>query len=433
MMNPGKYMNIIHIVVLVVLLSLQTTLGQIGSIAIQPDDKIIEFFEVYDADVRSVFKQLSEYSGVDIVAAENVKGSVTISVTKKSWSEILNIICKVNNLAPSNEGNYVYVLTLEEFLKRQTAQATSLDAAINLAPLRREIIKINHTPVNEIKESVNGLLSARGKLTTVEHNNSIIVYDTDQNIEQIQKMITAFDIETAQISISCKIIEASTGSQQNLGIQWGYMSHAAGIQGQHLANSTNVVAGALEKVSYGILNSDNLTATLEYLFADGKAEVVAQPQITTLDNKEARIFMGQKIPFTNLDEAGNTVVTFLDAGTELIVKPHLSGNGRILLELKPTKASYELKGNSYVVNQQGAETNVVVNNGETVVIAGLTSDEKLKSEEGIPFLKNLPFIGHLFKRSSKSNSKKDLMIFVTPHIVQKDFSDTQATPPASSN
>jgi type IV pilus assembly protein PilQ len=382
--------------------------------------KIIEFFDVYNADLRSVFKQLSEYSGVDIVAAENVKGTVSISVTKKSWVEILAIVCRIANLTLTNEDNYVYILTADDFMKRQTAKAASEDVAINMAPLRREIIKINHSPVNTIKESVMGLLSTKGKLTTIEHNNSIIIVDTDQAIEQIRKMIAVFDIETAQISISCKIIEVSSGAAQRLGVSWGFFKKGAGVNVEHLGRGENVIAGALEKVSYGIINSDNLTAALEYLFSDAKGEIVAQPQITTLDNKEARIFMGQKIPFSNLDVAGNTVVTYIDAGTELTVKPHLSGEGRILLELAPKKESYQLVEGIPVISRQSAQTNVVVSNGETVVIAGLTSNEKIEAEEGIPFLKSIPFLGNLFKRSRKSLDKKDLIIFVTPHIIQRD-------------
>jgi type IV pilus assembly protein PilQ len=382
--------------------------------------KLIEFFDVYNADLRSVFKQLSEYSGVDIVAADNVKGTVSISVTKKSWIEILTIVCRIANLTLTSEDNYVYILTTEDYMKRQTAKAVSDDVAINMAPLRREIIKINHSPVSSIKESVMGLLSTKGKLTVVEHNNSLIIVDTDQAIEQIRKMIAAFDIETAQISISCKIIEVSSGAAQRLGISWGYLNKSVGVSADHLGRGTNVVAGALEKVSYGIINQDNLSAALEYLFSDAKGEVVAQPQITTLDNKEAKIFMGQKIPFSKLDEAGNTVVTYIDAGTELTVKPHLSGEGRILLELAPKKESYQIVEGTPVINRQSAQTNVVVSNGETVVIAGLTSNEKIEAEEGIPFLKSIPFIGNLFKRSRKSLDKKDLIIFVTPHIIQRD-------------
>jgi type IV pilus assembly protein PilQ len=394
--------------------------------------KVIDFFDVYNADLRSVFKQLSEYSGVDIVAADNVKGNVSISVSKKTWLEILTIVCRIGNLTLTTEDNYVYILTTDDYLKRQSAEAISADATQTLAPLQREIVKINHTPVTEIKESVQGMLSAKGKVTVVEHSNSLILFDTQQNIEQIRKMIAAFDIETAQISISCKIIEVSSGAAQRLGIHWGYTNRNSGVSVQHFSKSESVIAGALEKVSYGIINQDNLTAALEYLFSDAKGEIVAQPQITTLDNKEAKIFMGQQIPITRLDEAGNTVVTYINAGTQLTVKPHLSGEGRILLELNPKKESYEMQEGVPVINEQSALTNVVVSNGETVVIAGLTSNEKIEEEEGVPFLKNIPFFGHLFKRTNKSLDKKDLIIFVTPHIIQRDMNPTAPVPQADS-
>lgn len=129
--------------------------------------------------------------------------------------------------------------------------------------------------------------------------------------------------------------------------------------------------------------------------------------------------MGQQVPVKYLDEAGNTVVQMVNAGTELVVKPHISGNGRILLELSPRKESYTLQEGVPIINEQSASTNVVVSNGETVVIAGLTSNETQKNESGIPVLKNIPLLGNLFKRSENSVEKKDLVIFVTPFIIQQ--------------
>jgi type IV pilus assembly protein PilQ len=421
MISFRKIFSLLCITICTIAVSGIESLAQESSDRFSTGEKVIDFFDVYNADLRSVFKQLSEYSSVDIVAAENVKGTVSISVSKKTWYEILSIVCRISNLSLVNEESYVYILTTEDYLKRQTTEAASLDATQSLAPLKREIIKINHSPVNDIKESIQGLLSPKGKVTIVEHSNSIIIYDTEKNIEQIRKMISAFDIETAQISISCKIIEVSSGAAQRLGIQWGVTNKNIGVQAEHLPAGQNIIAGALDKVSYGIINQDNLNVALEYLFSDAKGEVVAQPQITTLDNKEAKIFMGQQIPIKSLDEAGNTVIKYVNAGTQMTVKPHLSGEGRILLELNPKKESYQLQEGVPIINEQSAQTNVVVNNGETVVIAGLTSNEKIEEEAGIPFFKNIPIIGHLFKRSNKTLDKKDLIIFVTPHIIQKDM------------
>jgi type IV pilus assembly protein PilQ len=404
--------------------------GYCGSDLLKSNGKVIEFYEVHDADVRSVFRQLSAYSGVDIVAAEAVKGNVTLTVTNKPWNDILGIVCKMTNLSVTIEGSYIYVVPFEDFNKQKIDQATTFQAAQELSPLKREIIKIQNAQAKEMMESIQTLLSLRGKITIVERNNALIIYDTDEIIAQVRKMIKELDVETPQISISCKIIEVSSGAIQRIGVHWGYMDGSTGVLAQHVPEKIGIVSGALERVSYGILNQNNFTATLEYLFTDNKGEIVAQPQVTTMDNKSARIFMGQQIPVKYLDEAGNTVVKMIDAGTELVVKPHISGDGRILMELNPKKESYTLQEGIPVINEQSASTNVAVNNGETVVIAGLTSNESINGESGIPVLKDIPLIGNLFKKASKTVDKKDLIIFVTPHIVDQKMNTVSTQIPA---
>lgn len=416
--------------VVLTILSLVITDGYCGSDLLKSNGKVIEFYEVHDADVRSVFRQLSVYSGVDIIASEAVKGNVTLTATNKSWNDILGIVCRMTNLSVSIEGSYIYVVPFEDFNKQKIDQATSFQATQELSPLRREIIKVQNAQAKEMMESIQSLLSLRGKITVVERNNAMIIYDTDENITQVKKMIKELDVETPQISISCKIIEVSSGAIQRIGIHWGYMDGGSGVTVQHVPESVNFVSGALERVTYGIISPENFTAALEYLFTDNQGEIVAQPQVTTMDNKSARIFMGQQIPVKYLDEAGNTVVKMVDAGTELVVKPHISGDGRILMELNPKKESYTLQDGVPVINEQSASTNVAVNNGETVVIAGLTSNESIKSESGIPVLKDIPLIGNLFKKSSKNVDKKDLIIFVTPHIINRNLGSVSTQIPA---
>jgi type IV pilus assembly protein PilQ len=398
--------------------------------SLQGRGDVIEFYEVHNARIQSVCKQLSTFSGVDIIVSENIKGSVSLSVSKKTWKQILDIVCKINNLAATYEDTYIYVMSSEELSKHLVDNATTHQAAQELGPLKREIIKISHTSASEIEKSIQNLLSTRGKLTVVAHNNALIVYDTDENIKQIRRMIGQLDIETAQISISCKIIEVSSGVIQRMGVHWGYQDGQAGVEAQHIPADSSIISGALERITYGILNQQNFTAALEFLYGDNKGKIVAQPQITTVDNKEARIFMGQQIPVKYLDEAGNTVVKMINAGTELIVKPHISGEGRILLGLSPKKESYVRQSDGTpVINEQSATTNVVVNNGETVVIAGLTSNEFTEVEAGIPVLKDIPLLGNLFKRSEKNREKKDLIIFVTPYILNNNISSIAADAP----
>ena len=380
----------------------------------------IEKFSVQNADIRSVLKQLSEYSGVDIVLHEKVTGTITLTVTHKSWKEILSIVCKIGQLTAVKEASYIYVVPAEEFQKEQLSTATNAQQEQVLGTLKREVIKLKNVPAEEMKTSIGALLSARGKITVVQHNNALIIFDTEENIESIKKTIKELDVETDQVSISCKIIQVSSSVLRNLGVQWGYFDQMNGtaVSLQHLPG-TGVLTQALERATYGVLGSDKLSLTLEYLFQNGKTEMVAQPQITTIDNKEAKIFMGSQVPVTYRDESFNTVVKMIDAGTELTVTPHITGDKRLMLDLKPKKSSYTMVGGQPVINEQSAATNVVVTDGETVVIAGLTSNETVESDEGIPVLKDIPLIGNLFKRSSKSNDKNDLIVFVTPHIINK--------------
>lgn len=410
--------------------------GAIGESTGLPQGKsgVIDFYEVHNADLHSVFKQLSVFSGVDIIASEQVEGTVSLSVTKKTWTEILTIVCRINNLFVANEDSYIYILSTEEYNKRKLINATSVQATQELSPLVRSIIKIKHASAAEVKEPIENMLSTRGKLTVVEHTNALIIYDSEESIKQIKRMINELDVETAQISISCKIIEVSSGAIQRLGVHWGYTEKNTEVE--HLpkpeAGSRGlVVTDALERVTYGILSQKNFSAALEYLYGDSKGEIVAQPQITTIDNKEARIFMGQQVPVKYLDEAGNTVVKMINAGTALVVKPHVSGEGRILMELSPKKESYVRQADGTpIINEQSASTTVVVNNGETVVIAGLTSNEESSIESGIPILKDIPLIGSLFKKSEKNHEKKDLIIFVTPHIINSGISTAAVDVPA---
>lgn len=403
--------------------------GEFSSFDDQPLDPsvpLIDTFEVTDADVRSVFKMLSKHSGVDVVLSERVSGAVTLRLTNKSWRDIFVIVCRILELEPVKENAYFYVMTKEEYEAQVLSEATMDDVDQKMAPLERHIIALNHTKASEMLMPVQTMLSSRGKITVVEHNNSLIIYDTKDNVKQMREMIEKLDIETAQVSISCKIIEVNSGEAQNLGIHWGFVNPNIGVAASHLgtasdlAGGASVVGGAIEKVSYGILSPERFSVALDYLYEDNRGEVIAQPSITTLDNKQAKIFTGQQVPVVHLDEAGNSVVSMMDAGTEMTVTPHVTGEGRIMLDLAPKKKSYTLTANNQpIINEQSAQTNVVVNDGETVVIAGLTSNEVLEAEGGIPFLKDIPLIGHLFKRSQKEKSNKDLIIFVTPHIIEQ--------------
>jgi type IV pilus secretin PilQ/predicted competence protein len=396
-------------------------------------DRIIELFDVHGAELRSVLRQLSAYGRVDIVPSDATKAMVSLSVTNKSWREILAIICMVHNLSFLEEHNFIYVMTAQEAAVRGIGSAgavpgvgplTPAPSAEDLGPLTREVIPMRFTTAEEMSEAITPFLTARGKLTAIRHTNALIIVDTDENLRQLKGLIGQIDIQTAQVSISCKIIEVSSGTAQNIGINWGFTDVNNNVTvGQFWDPEVAVPfpgGNTRHTVTYGLLTPERFGLTLEYLLEDSRTEIVAQPQITTLNNKEARIFMGQQVPINTRDEAGNIVTQMVNAGTQLTVTPYVSGDGsKIMLSLSPSKESYSLHptDGTPIINQQSATTNVLVSNGETVVIAGLTSNEKQNIETGIPVLKNIPILGNLFKRSVKTTGKRDLVIFVTPHII----------------
>jgi len=402
-------------------------------------DRIVDYFDVHAAELRSVLRQLSAYSGRDIVSNDGIKATVTLSVTHKSWREILAIVCMVHGLAFVEEPSFIYVMSREQAatytasMGRSGGDGSGMPIGMDLGgPLVREVIPMRFTTASETGAAITPFLSQRGKLTSIAHTNAIVIVDTDDNLRQLKNLVSQIDIQTPQVSISCKIIEASTDASQNIGVNWGFIGNKNnftvnqfGAEFDKLGKPIDFGAGAQHTITYGLLKPKEFGAALSYLFSDNKAEMVAQPQITTLNNKEANIFMGQQKSIQGSDVNGNAVTQMVSAGTQLTVTPYVSGEGKIMLTLNTSRESFVPPdpgtGGDITIRQQSAKTNVLVNNGETVVIAGLTSNEKTNNETGIPYLKSIPILGYLFKNSNKKTQKSDLIIFVTPYIIHSEI------------
>ncbi len=375
-------------------------------------------WEWSDASLEAVFTHISAISGVDVVMDPDLEGRVTLKLRDKTWQEVFKIVCKTQDLHYDIEDEYIYVMTEKAFITKQVEKSQSERNLESVEELEKIIVKLKNTTATEMQAPVQGLLSDRGKVTIVEHTNSLIIDELGKNVDKIVMMIDSLDKELIQVSISTKIVEVSSDNKQEMGIQWSFFDQSTGAAVSHLPGATGV-SGALEQITYGILDQKGFSFTLDFLLGESESEVVAEPQITTTVNKEAHIFMGSRVPISSLDYAGNQTITMIDAGTELTVTPRITSDGRVKMELNPIKKSYSLNSNGDpVIHEQGAETEVVVRDGETVVIAGLSSDDKQHSEGGIPFLKDIPILGYLFKTEKNSNEKKDLVIFVTPHIVK---------------
>jgi type IV pilus assembly protein PilQ len=231
------------------------------------------------------------------------------------------------------------------------------------------------------------------------------------------------DKETRQIKIAAKLVEVSSDYLHELGVSWSFNQAGEDSRGRDYFNEGETdgaerLADPFGSYTFSTLqNGWNLEAKIAALVSDGKGKIIAHPEITTVDNKEARIQVGQKVPIKQFSATGDIVITFEEVGTILRCTPHITSDNRILMQLKPERSSFFFDPSGIVINTSNAETNVVVENGQTAVVGGLTTQDEVVTETGIPVLKDLPIIGVLFKSKSTSHESRDLVIFVTPTIV----------------
>src|SRR4030067_271895 len=333
----------------------------------QQDEKVIKNLNLQNADVHSVLSFLADYGDANIVTAPSVQANVTLNLQNVTWRQALDIVLKTYSLAGVQEEGYIRVVPLDEYLKEQSMVEKYKAEQKILVGLEMQIVAIKYSAAKDMVKPIKSMLSERGSIDGDERTNSLIIRDIPDNIAKVQEIVKSLDKETQQIRISA------------------------------LASTT-------------------------------KLKIVAHPEITTLDNKLASIQLGEKIPIKQFDASGNVVITFVDVGTILKVTPHITAENRILMHLRPERSQSKSDPAGIIIQTTNAETNVMVENGQTVVIGGLTTQDEEKLNVGIPILKDIPVLGYLFRYTKKKISTKDLVIFVTPTIVTEEMhgsTDTQ--------
>jgi type IV pilus assembly protein PilQ len=384
-----------------------------------------------NADIRTVLGFLADYGQVNIVTAPDVQGNVTFSLKKVNWRQALDIVCKTYSLTAVDEAGYIRVTPTKSYLDEvSTLEKHKFDKE-KMVELNTAVMKIDNAAADELAKTVTPLLSERGKVQTDKRSNNLIVRDVPANIEKIEKLITDLDKPTRQIRIAAQMIEVSTSALQELGIDWTLKTSRTvsakekyETTSDQTLNEGNVSKPAGTFIFATVQDGWNLTSKISALVSDGKGKIVAHPEITTVDNKEARIQMGQKIPIKQFDQSGNVVITFEEVGSLLKVTPHITSENRILMQLKPERSSYEFDPNGVIINTSNAETNVVVENGQTAVIGGLTTQNVISNRSGVPVLKDIPLLGYLFSYTQKKVESRDLIIFVTPTIVEGSLANS---------
>lgn len=387
----------------------------------------IKSLQFQSADIRSVLRFLADYGKVNVVVAPDVDGTVTIKLNNIHWRTAMDIIGKTYDLTVVDEAaGYIRVVTSEHYRKEQSEDEKHKKEQRELVELETRIIKISNSGSDDIVKTAKSLLTERGEAISDTRSNSIILREVPANLERVAGYIKELDKPAKQIKISSQLLEVFTNDLSELGITWtaeGTYTRSSGVsyaqRGEVLANRNSDVAG---RYTVNALQKGwSVDAIVEAIVSSGKGKIIAHPEITTVENKQAKIQLGQKVPVKQFDQSGNVVIKFEEVGTILNVTPHITAENQILMWLKPERSTYQFDPNGVIINTSNAETNVIVENGQTAVIGGLTTQDEEEAELGVPVLKDIPIVGLLFKFKRNVAKSRDLVIFVTPTIVEQEM------------
>ncbi len=402
-------------------------LAAAGITAETPDTgKPIENLQFQSADIRSVLTFLADYGGVNVVIAPGVEGTVTIKLRDVQWRQAMDIIGRTYNLAVVDEdGGYIRILDTKAHREELTEQEKHRVEQRKLVDLETKIVRISNSVSGDIITAVKSLLTERGKVDADSRSNSIIIQEVPANMPRLLEYIAELDKPPYQIKISAQLLEIYTDDFSELGFDWNvigktqYDHHSVTQQADVNASDVSKPAATYQVTVAG--QGYDITAFVDAIVSNGKGKIIARPEITTIDNHEAKIQMGAKVPVKQFDESGNVVIQFEEVGTILTVIPHITAENQILMYLKPERSTYEFDPNGIIINTSNAETHVIVANGQTAVIGGLTTEDEIESEHGVPILKDIPILGMFFKYKTKETKSRDLVIFVTPTIVDNEL------------
>jgi len=406
------------------------------------------------ADISNVLRLIAEVSGFNIVIGDGVKSKVTMKLVSVPWDQALDMILKMNGLGKIKQGNILWIDTLANIAKQEDEEARAKDAKVKAEDLVDRVFYIRNLQATELMTALRQNLSPRGLMQISQGTNALVVRDTETKMAVLKQLIEGLDLEVPQVQIEARIVQADTVYARGLGVQWGIVNSdfgpntfssvgnltgafapvagtgATAIPRDFLVNLPAQVAGlpsvpgigyTFGKLAPGFALDLRLSAG-ELL---GLAKVIAAPKITTLDKREAKISQGESIPFQTTSLQG-TQTTFVDANLELNVTPQITSRDpreigkQIMMRVRATRNAVGTRSNPAgpSIDRREANTQVIVRDGETMVIGGVFIDTQNNNVQGVPYLSRIPVLGWLFKNKSESVSKQELLIFLTPSIVK---------------
>ncbi|WP_407640785.1 type IV pilus secretin PilQ [Aquirhabdus parva] len=445
-----------------------------------------------DIEVRSVLQLIADFTGLNLVASDTVAGKITIRLQNVPWDQALDIVLKTKGLDKRRNGNVIMIAPADELAAREKIEIQNNRQVEQLAPLTTQYIQLSYAKASDLlllitsgrnnggggngsngigsggDANVGSLLSPRGTVSIDARTNTLIVQDTAVTIDKVREMIARLDVPIKQVMIEARIVRASDTFSKELGVQWGILSHGTASRPNLLVGGNETTLFDLRNpqsstlngqtgVSYTITRPDNLSVdlaatgsgassialgvmsisdimldlTLSALQADGKGEVIATPKVLTLDKQKARVAAGTQIPYQQSTSSGATSVAFVNAELSLEVTPSITPDGRVGMDLlvnadSPGDAA---PNGQLTINTNRLQTNVLVDDGQTVVLGGIFQNQISSSTTKVPFLGDLPYLGRLFRHTLQSNNKQEMLIFVTPRLVNSTTQVNQSAKP----
>ena len=422
-----------------------------------------------DIEVRSVLQLIADFTDLNLVASDTVQGSITLRLQGVPWDQALDLVLRTKGLDKRQIGNVLLVAPAEEIAARERQELESQKQIAELAPLRRELIQVNYAKASDMAAlfaSVTSGSEQRGSITVDDRTNSIIAFETQERLDELRRIVTQLDIPVRQVMIEARIVEANVGFDKALGVRWGgnvklgsrfntfggtgsggigitddpVMSrnpetgaydvegfrNPGGIFGNTVLpfNTPFVdmgVMGATSGIGIGFITDNTiLDLQLSAMESTGNGEIISQPKVVTSDKEEARILKGAEIPYPEATSSGAASLAWVEAVLSLTVTPQITPDNQVIMDVIVTKDEPDFTrtvNGAPTINKNEVNAKILVADGETIVIGGVFSSEMQTGQEKVPFLGDLPIVGKAFRRDLSFESKTELLIFLTPRII----------------
>ncbi|MDO5767880.1 MAG: type IV pilus secretin PilQ family protein, partial [Psychrobacter sp.] len=435
--------------------------------------------EFQDVEIRSVLDILAQFTEMNIVASDAVSGSITLRLINVPWDQALDIILTSKGLGKRENGKVILVAPAADLAAQEAKELEAQQAVQTFAPLRTEYIRLSYAKAQDVfnlisqgrgannsgasnntgnsSQDTGSLLSNRGTVTIDERTNTLIVKDVAESIENIHALISKIDIPVRQVMIEARIVSASDSFSKELGVRWGILSDGAANNRNLLVGGSNQTLADLKnftiesstvngqtvsypsynisrpdnlnvdlgvnnpagRIAFGLLSMSDLMLDLELsaMQADNRGEVISTPKVLTMDKQTAKVSSGTQIPYQEASASGATTTSFKEAALSLEATPNITPDGKIGLQLTITNGTPRNLNGIIAIDQDSINTNVIVEDGQTIVLGGIFKNQISNGVDKVPFLGDLPYIGNAFRKTQQTNSKQELLIFITPKLV----------------